>query len=122
MAAIPEESLRPGVAQSSLMTKYGQAIDRDSAREMLARKLEEGSAAAEREKQAAEAAKQAEQQAKDDEKARAQAERESHAPAARAKQEKSVFEQVANSGVFKDFARTAGREIVRSIFGTARRK
>ena len=67
-------------------------------------------------------AKQAEQQAKDDEKARAQAERESRAPAPRAKQEKSVFEQVANSGVFKDFARTAGREIVRSIFGTARRK
>ena len=122
MAAIPEESLKPGVAQSSLMARYGQAIDRDSAREILARKLEEGSAAAEREKQAAEAAKQAEQQAKDDEKARAQAERESRAPAPRAKQEKSVFEQVANSGVFKDFARTAGREIVRSIFGTARRK
>jgi len=33
-----------------------------------------------------------------------------------------VVEQIAGSGVFRDFARTAGREIVRSIFGTARRR
>jgi uncharacterized protein len=134
MAAIPEESLRPGVAQSALMGKYGEAIDRDSAQEMLARKLEAGAAAAENERQAAEAAKQAELDAKEraklDEQGRkeaereaARAEREAHQPASRSRrQEKSVIEQVASSGVFKDFARTAGREIVRSIFGTARKK
>ncbi|GAA3638944.1 helicase HerA-like domain-containing protein [Microlunatus ginsengisoli] len=130
MAAIPEESLRPGVAQSALMGKYGQAIDRDSAREMLARKLEEGAAAAERERQAAEAAKQAEQQAKEqakaDEAARREADRAARtSPAGSSrsrKQDKSVFEQVTSSGAFKDFARTAGREIVRSIFGIARRR
>ena len=128
MAAIPEESLRPGVAQSAQMGKYGQAIDRDSAREMLARKLEAGAAAAEQERQAAEAAKQAELQAKEqaklDEQARRDAERASRQPASRSSRrpEKSVIEQVASSGAFKDFARTAGREIVRSIFGTARRK
>jgi DNA helicase HerA-like ATPase len=134
MAAIPEESLRPGVAQSALMGKYGQAIDRDSAQEMLARKLEAGAATAERERQATEAAKQAELEAKErakrDEQGRKEAEREAtraereaHQPASRSRrQEKSVIEQVASSGVFKDFARTAGREIARSIFGTARRR
>jgi hypothetical protein len=134
MAAIPEESLRPGVAQSALMGRYGQAIDRDSAQEMLARKLEAGAAAAERERQAAEAARQAELAAKEraklDEQGRkdadreaARAERAAHQPASRSpRAEKSVIEQVASSGVLKDFARTAGREIVRSIFGTARKK
>ena len=36
--------------------------------------------------------------------------------------EKSVLEQVTGSGAFREMARTAGREIVRSIFGTARRR
>ncbi len=127
MAAIPEESLRPGVAQSALMDRYGEAIDRDSAREMLARKLEAGAATAERERQAAEAARQAELQAKEqakaDEQVRREAERAARPPAPRSRaQPKSVIEQVASSSAFKDFARTAGREIARSIFGTARRK
>jgi hypothetical protein len=30
--------------------------------------------------------------------------------------------QVVSSTVFKQFARTAGREIVRSLFGTGRRR
>jgi hypothetical protein len=128
MAAIPEESLRPGVAQSALMGRYGQAIDRDSAREMLARKLEAGAAAAERERQAAEAAELAEEQAKrqaraDEQARREEAGRADRRPAPRSRrQEKSVIEQVTSSSVFSDFARTAGREIVRSIFGTARRR
>ncbi len=127
MAAIPEETLRPGVAQSALMGKYGQAIDRDSAQEMLARKLEAGAAAAQQERDAAEAAKQAELEAKEraklDEQGRRDVEREARPPASRSRRpEKSVIEQVASSSVFKDFARTAGREIARSIFGTARKK
>ncbi|HET9649140.1 MAG TPA: helicase HerA-like domain-containing protein [Microlunatus sp.] len=132
MAAIPEDSLRPGIAQSALMARYGQAVDRDSAREMLARKLEAGAAAAEAERQAAERAEQAEQSAKDQAKAEEQAGREaeragsaSRQPASRptsTRRQKNVIEQVASSSVVKDFARTAGREIVRSIFGTARRR
>ena len=58
MAAIPPDDLRPGIAQSSMMTKYGQAIDRDSAYEMLTRKLEAGAQAAEQDRLAQEAAKQ----------------------------------------------------------------
>jgi uncharacterized protein len=33
-----------------------------------------------------------------------------------------MLEQVTGSGAFREMARTAGREIVRSIFGTARRR
>ena len=55
MAPTPEEVLRPGIAASALMAKYGQDIDRDSAHEMLARKLQAGAEEAERERQAQEA-------------------------------------------------------------------
>jgi len=37
-------------------------------------------------------------------------------------EQKSVIEEVAQSSVFKQFVRSAGREIVRGIFGTALRK
>ena len=52
MAPTPEEVLRPGIAASSLMARYGQAIDRDSAHEILARRLDAGAEEAEREERA----------------------------------------------------------------------
>ena len=36
-------------------------------------------------------------------------------------EQKSVIEEVAQSSVFKQFVRSAGREFVRGIFGTALR-
>ena len=132
MAPTPEDVLRPGVAMSSLMTKYGQAVDRDSAQEMLARKLEQGAATAAAEQQRAEEARRAqeaaEQQAKDDARARTEAERAERAarssqPRASSKrQEKGMVEQITSSTVFRQFARSAGREIVRGLFGAARRR
>ncbi len=127
MAPTPEDVLRPGVAQSALMGRYGQAIDRDSAQEMLARKLEEGAAAAERERQQAEAVAQADLAAKDQARARTEAEREARAGAPRAprastRQQKGMVEQIAGSTVFRQFARSAGREIVRGLFGTVRKR
>ncbi len=127
MAPTPEEVLRPGIAASALMVRYGQSLDRDSAHEILARKLQAGAEAAERERLEREAAAQAEATAKERAKAQAAAEREARA-AARAqsrspqRREKSVVEQITASSAFKQFARTAGTEIVRSIFGTARRR
>jgi hypothetical protein len=111
------------------MSRYGQAIDRDSAQEMLARKLAAGAEKDAQEKQAATAAAQAEEDAKARAKAQAQAERESRtadrAPGStsrsRPRPEKSVVAQITGNTAFRQFARTAGREIVRSIFGTARR-
>ena len=120
MAATPAEVLAPGIAASPLMARYGQAIDRDSAQEMLARKVEQGAAAAQQE---AEAEQQAKEQAAADKQAQQQrgGEREAGAPRRQARQ-KSVIEEVAQSSVFKQFVRSAGREIVRGIFGTARRR
>ena len=63
MAPTPEDVLRPGIAASPMMAKYGQQIDRESARERLARALEEGARAAEAERQAAEAERQARESA-----------------------------------------------------------
>ncbi len=131
MAPTPDEVLRPGIASSALMGRYGAAIDRDSAREMLARKLEAGAEAAQREEQARAAAEQAEADAKERARAEAAAEREARAAerttpsrsrTTSRRAEKSVVEEITGNTAFRQFARTAGREIVRSLFGTARRR
>jgi uncharacterized protein len=123
MSPTPDEVLRPGIAASALMARYGQSLDRDSAHEILARRLQAGAEAAERERLEKEAAAHAEAAAKEQAKAQAAAERaaraQSRSPRSR---EKSTVEQITDSSAFKQFARTAGREIVRSIFGTARRR
>ncbi|MGJ3508184.1 helicase HerA-like domain-containing protein [Enemella sp. A6] len=111
MSSVDPGVLGPGIAASAMSTKYGQAIDRESAHEILARKVEEGARAAEEEAHAAQQSPA----------------RKSAAPAkprttGRAKAQKSTIEQVTESSAFKQFARSAGREIVRSIFGTARRR
>jgi uncharacterized protein len=127
MAPTPEEVLRPGIAASALMAKYGQPLDRDSAYEKLARELQAGAEAAERERVEKQATAQQAAAAKEQAKAEAQAERESRAasraqPRTSQRREKSMVEQITDSSAFKRFARTAGTEIVRSIFGTARRR
>jgi hypothetical protein len=81
-------------------------IDRESAYEKLAAAVQAGAEQAEAERRAQEQAKQQQE-----------------APRPRAqKPEKSVVEQVIGSSAFKQFARTAGREIVRGLFGAARRR
>jgi len=109
------------------MAKYGQSLDRDSAYEKLARELQAGAEAAERERLEKEAAARAAAEAKERERLQAQAEREARAaargqPRSSQRREKSVVEQITGSSAFKQFARTAGTQIVRSIFGTARRR
>ena len=119
MGPIPEESLRPGVAQSALMSTYGAQIDRDSAYEMLTRKLEAGAQAAAE----AEAAKKAEAEAAARAKAETRGRSEASTPRARApRPEPGLVEQVAGSRVFKQLLNSATREIVRGLFGTARRR
>jgi uncharacterized protein len=124
MAPTPAEVLQPGIATSALMGRYGEAVDRDSAREMLARKLEAGARAEEQEQHVREAEADAEaRRDRDMREARAperSSPRSRRRPAPR--EEKSVVEQVVTSSVFKQFARTAGREIVRGLFGAARRR
>ena len=147
----PESSMDPldagamagGVATSSMQAKYGTAIDRESAYEILNAKLQAGAETAAAEKAAkeqakadAEQAKAAAAQAKADaaaqreaERAQAAAQREAER-AVRAEQtqrraapkEKSIIEQITQNTMVRQMARSAAREITRSIFGTGRRR
>ncbi|MER7246243.1 helicase HerA-like domain-containing protein [Kribbella sp. NPDC000426] len=105
MAPASAEQQAASVQASPNNAKYSQAVDRQSAYEMLAAKVQAGAAQAEAEKQA-----QAEAKQQSEPRPRAQ------------KQEKSMVEQVIGSSAFKQFARSAGREIVRGLFGAARRR
>ncbi|MEV0284351.1 helicase HerA-like domain-containing protein [Kribbella sp. NPDC050820] len=105
MAPATAEQLTAAVQASPNNAKYTEVIDRESAYEKLAAKVQAGAEAAEAEKRAQEQAKPAPE------------------PRQRAqKQEKSMVEQVIGSSAFKQFARSAGREIVRGLFGAARRR
>jgi DNA helicase HerA-like ATPase len=116
MGPLDEEHLDRAVRASSLFGRYAQAVDRESAYERLtAARAEKEEAAPARPKGRREPAKAKAGR----EPAKAKAGRE---PA----EEPSVIEQVVSSGVFKSLARSVGtqigREITRSLFGTARRR
>jgi DNA helicase HerA-like ATPase len=107
-------AMQATVNASPRFTKYSAVVDRDSAHEMLTVKVEEGA------RRAAEEAA-----AKEREKAEKAATRSSgRAPSRRTttKDDDSIVEDVVQSGAFKDFMRTAAREIARGMFGTARRR
>ncbi|MBK7721031.1 MAG: DUF853 family protein [Austwickia sp.] len=107
MAPADPEVMNRLVAESELSARYGQAVDRESAYEMLTARLA--------------AAPQADQ-------APAQAPSQAPEPAAPAPapQQPGIVEQVVQSSAFKSMLRSAGstigREITRSLFGTARRR
>ncbi len=136
MAAIPPESLTPGIARSSLMAKYGQVIDRQSAYEILTQKVEAGAEAARQADQAAADAKTqaaadkdaARQQAAADKVAarqKAAADREAarqQAADQRARQQQQNAIVRTGTSILGSLVRTAGNQIVRDIFGTARRR
>ena len=126
----PEASMDPmdhqmmagGIARSSMMAKYGPPVNRDSAHEMLARKLEQGRAAAAAEAQRAEQEKAAAAEAKLRDKeaaarARSQSRTTSSRPAA-----KSGVEKVLSSPTFWNKVITVGGEIARGMMGTGRKR
>ncbi len=125
--------------QSALMEKYGTAVDRESAFEMINAQKEEEALAQESEAAAAEAAKQAEKEAKEAEKAAAKEaaaaekaaakeqeaaqkaaakEAERQAKAAERQQQK-VVDTVAS--VVGQIGREAGRQLMRGLFGNLKR-
>lgn len=73
---------------SRLVEKYNEAVDNESAYEILTKKMQVAAAAEEEEK-----------------------------PKKAAKEEPSTFEKVANNSVVKSVLRTAGNQIVRSLLG-----
>ena len=111
MGAADTAAMQKTVEASALYPKYATAVDRESAREILAGKLEAGAAKA-----------QAEQPAATTPSAPAPPAKKAPAPRGRTKQDKGVVEEVVTSTAFKQVMRTAAREIARGMFGTARRR
>ncbi|KRE95387.1 ATPase [Nocardioides sp. Soil774] len=110
MDAADPAAMVAAVKASPLSAKYAEAIDRESARELLAKKLEEG-------------ARKAAEDARVKEMAREQKnERVTEKASTKAEKEKdSMVETVVKSTAFKDFMRTAAREIARGMFNSGRR-
>jgi hypothetical protein len=116
MGPMNPEWLTNGVASSPMQAKYGPAVNRDSAYEMLTRKLEAGAAKAQAEAQAAEQAKE-------------QARAEAPAPAPRTPRSsgssrpapRSAVEKVLSSPTFWNQVMRVGGQVARTYWGTARR-
>jgi DNA helicase HerA-like ATPase len=104
MDPAPADQMQAAVAASPLQAKYAEEIDRESAREKLAAKLEAG-------------AKKAEEDARVKEMAREQR----NERVTKKDEEDGLVSQVVKSSAFKDFVRTAAREVVRGMFGSGRR-
>ena len=96
------------VLASPRHAKYAESVDRESAREKLAAKLEAGA-----DKQAEEV-HEAPKEAK-----KIPVPKKSKAPSQ--KDDGGLVHDVVSSGAFKDFMRTAAREIARGMFKTGRR-
>lgn len=113
MGPVDAAALDAAVKGSPLYGRYAEAVDRESAYEKLTA-----------EQRAAEAAALDAAAAEEAEKAAKQAGRQTGGRAP--KPEPSLTEQVVGSGIFTSLARSIGtqlgREISRSIFGTARRR
>jgi uncharacterized protein len=112
MAPADPATMQATVTSSPLHAKYAAAIDRDSAHEMLARRLDEGAAKAE-----AEGPAEAQRQAPAPKKATYPKKSGGSAP----KPKDSVVTEVLQSPAAKEFMRTAAREIARGVFGVGRR-
>ena len=109
MDPAPTAEMEAAVKASPLTAKYAEAIDRESARELLAKKLEEG-------------ARKAAEDARVKEMAREQKNERVTKKAEQApKEEDGMMESVVKSRAFKDFMRTAAREIARGMFKSGRR-
>ncbi|MCC2594503.1 DUF853 domain-containing protein [Tessaracoccus sp. OS52] len=118
MGPTDPQALRAGVAQSQLMARYGQAVDRDSAHEMLIRKVEQGARAAEEQAQRESDEQESERRRRE----AGTAPSEGAGSRRSTRREPSLVESVAKSSAFKQFMRTAAREIARGLFGTGRRR
>ncbi len=108
MAPAPADVVAATVAGSPLQAEYGQSIDRESAYERLQARLAPPPSPASIEREP-------ERQPERDAPRRG-----------RQEEEKGIVGEVVQSSAFKSFLRSAGtvlgREITRSIFGTARRR
>jgi hypothetical protein len=112
-----QAAMEAQVQASPLRAKYAETVDRESAHEMLAKKLEAGA-----EKAAAEAAKGpgTGKGSTPEDRLREEGERATRRRKAPPR-DKSMVEEVVSSTAFRQVMRTAAREIVRGMFRTGRR-
>ncbi|MFB9775960.1 helicase HerA-like domain-containing protein [Brevibacterium otitidis] len=123
------------VADSPLQATYGERIDRESAREILTQRLEAGAADAEAEGPPVSGPTSGPEPVSGSgpgaEHGGARIPLPDSAGAGRTsrnrstkpgRQDQTMLEQVVNSREFRQFTRTAAREIARGIFGTGRRR
>ncbi|MFC9592870.1 helicase HerA-like domain-containing protein [Streptomyces sp. NPDC056944] len=117
MGPVDAAALDAAVKASPLYGRYAEAVDRESAYEKLTAEQRAAEAAALEAAAAKEAEKEAEKASRSGARAPDPKDR---------KEEPSLAEQVVGSGIFKSLVRSigtqVGREISRSIFGTARRR
>jgi uncharacterized protein len=118
MGPLSAAALQGTVTSSPLRSKYADPLDRESAREMLAERLEAGAAKAE--------AEEPDAARTDPPKDRARypgsgGKASGKSRGGSAKREESTVEQVLKSDAAKLFMRTAAREIARGVFRVGRR-
>ncbi|MGL5810812.1 MAG: helicase HerA-like domain-containing protein [Nocardioides sp.] len=104
-------AMEAAVKASPRYATYAEPVDRESAREKLAAKLEAG----------AEAARE-EVELKEQTRLEREADKLARTKRTRQKEEGGIVRDVVESGAFKDFMRTAAREIARGMFGAGRRR
>jgi DNA helicase HerA-like ATPase len=119
MAPTDPATMQAAVAASPRHAKYAAVVDRESARELLAARLEAGAQQAAADRAAEERAEAEEKAAK--EAAKDAARKSGSSSRRRTKEEEGVVTQVVKSSAFKQFMRTAASEIARGMFGTGRR-
>jgi len=106
MKPLDAQWLTDGVARSPMQAKYGPEVNRDSAYEMLTRRLEEGAAKAQAEAEAA---------------PKAPEKRSSGSSGGSRSRSKSGVEKVLSSPTFWNQVMRVGSQVVRTYWGTARR-
>ncbi|WP_018157270.1 helicase HerA-like domain-containing protein [Demetria terragena] len=115
MAPAPDATIDGVISASPLGEKYAEAVDRESAYELLAGRLDKADGEQEPAAAGADTAEAPEEKAPP-----------KKAPQKAEKEDPGMVEKVVGSSAFKSAIRSAGtvigREITRSLFGTARRR
>ncbi|SMX85098.1 hypothetical protein BAURA86_01539 [Brevibacterium aurantiacum] len=122
MGPMSEDEIKSAVAASPQHEKYGTAIDNESAREILTKRLESGSEAHDEEQAAGNKVAFPEDSSQGSQSGSGSRSDSRSSSGAGQKEEDSMFSKVVKSSAFKQFTRTAVREITRGIFGTSRRR
>ncbi|MCC6494687.1 MAG: DUF853 family protein, partial [Propionibacteriaceae bacterium] len=120
MDPMPADWLANGVASSAMQAKYGQDLNRESAYELLTRRLEDGAARAQAQEEAAAAEREQQEQQRAEQQERPAPRRSTRQPSSRPAPRSGV-ERVLGSATFWNQVIRVGGQVVRTMWGTAKR-